>query len=189
MKNSSIGNLMDYEYSKEEHFNNLMIYGMMSGKIKKYYKQKEMSIKEYVEGIISLYLLIEKYIESGIKDIARTLRDIIVKSYIVLINIFPDKTFDSITKELIDLYERKNWDYQNAAENQLRWSGAISFKTTLEHKIARIKSYYDGIKFKIDDEKIWDTIGDLINYCMIYTIWVVKEFPRNREVNLKYKMV
>lgn len=89
-----------------------------------------------------------------------------------------------IFDNLFDIYDEKNWDYGNSSEFQLRWDGIYSFKVTIEHKICRIDSFYENGEFKVADEKLGDTVGDLINYCMIYLIWADKGFPMDREVKV-----
>ncbi|MGV9141589.1 MAG: hypothetical protein ACOC1X_01480 [Promethearchaeota archaeon] len=47
----------------------------------------------------------------------------------------------------------------------------------MEHKLLRLKSFYDGGDIKVTDEKIKDTVIDITNYCMIYLMWSYKDYP------------
>jgi len=185
LQNCTINSLLDYQYTKEEHQKNLISFQKNAQKIESGFEFKIQNINKYYQGLILLYFLIEKYIESGIQNINVTIEEIIKENYNILLNLFfSSSTIELLTEELINIYDKKNWDYQNASEFQLRWSGIYSFKTTFEHKIIRIKSYYNGLSFKVKDEKVWDTIADLINYCYIYLIWSEKGFPKERNIKM-----
>lgn len=187
MNSSKPHSLLDYSYSERKHLDNLTFYKNISQQLMRKYNYEPIDISKYYSHIISLYLLVEKYIESNIENIEPTIKEIVHASYSVLLHIYDNKGTSDIMDDLFKIYDIKNWDYQNASENQLKWEGAISFKVTLEHKIARIKSFYDGIKFKVEDEKVYDTIGDLINYCMIYLIWSKKDFSKDRKLEFVVK--
>lgn len=186
-KNENISSLLDYDYSQKEHLENLTLYKNINKRLTNKFDYEEIDVETYFKNLKTLYLLTERYIECGIEDITPTIREIIFESYSFLLQLYQDKSLNDITTELFDIYDRKNWDYQNASENQLRWEGAISFKVTLEHKIARFKSFFDGNEFKVKDEKVSDTIGDLINYCIIYLIWSNKNFPKERKIKINVK--
>lgn len=182
MQSSMNKKLLEYEYSETDHFKNSIIYSKMLENVKRNINiEDKMSINKYYFNLKMLYYLLEKYIETGNIDVAITIRKIIFISYKILVNYF-NKKFENVLNELFEIYYTKNWDYGNAAEFQLMHSGIYSFKTTIEHKIMRIKSFYNGVNFQVNDEKVWDTIGDLINYCYIYLIWASKNFPMTRNI-------
>lgn len=185
IKPNKTNNLFDYEYSHEDHMQNVLMFGELIGKTKKLInKHKEVDVEEFFTKLKDYYLLVEKYIECGMKNILVTIREIIVLCYTFLICYF-DYNYGEIAEKIMETYSRKNWDYNNASEFQLMHSGVYSFKTTIEHKILRIKSFYEGKEFQVEDEKIWDTICDLMTYCFIYAIWVCKDCPMERKINIE----
>lgn len=177
--------LLDYDYTKQEHIDNVSTYYYIKENLIENTNFQEVDFKSYYSNLYSLFFLTEWYIENNIKDIRITINAMVEESYCALLKL-TNKEVDQIAKELFEIYDDKNWDYGNSSENQLRWDGIYSFKVTIEHKICRIDSFYKNEELKVEDEKIKDTIGDLINYCYIYLIWAEKGFPmgRNIEINV-----
>ncbi|MGM0410096.1 MAG: nucleotide modification associated domain-containing protein [Bacillota bacterium] len=176
-------NLLEFKYSKEDHLQNLLLFGQIVSNVKKNFEYEDLTIDVFYTRIKDLYFLIEKYIESGIIDIVLTVKKLITNCYSFMINKY-DYKFYQLSNELTNIYDIKNSDYNNSSEFQLMYSGVYSFKTTIEHKILRLRSFYDGQKIKVSDEKMKDTVMDLINYCYIYLIWASKEFPQIRKIKI-----
>lgn len=177
--------LLNYNYTKSEHADNLYLY------INIFYKKfnfdyEKINFENYYKNLKMYYILTEQLLDENIKDVENLLIEMIYLSYQMIYSI-TDKSYMTIIDDLIEIYDDKNWDYNNAQENQLRYSGAYSFKTILEHKILRLQSFYENDDIKVKDEKLIDTIGDLVNYCMIYLMWSDKDYPVNRNIIIKMK--
>lgn len=66
-------------------------------------------------------------------------------------------------------YLKKNKDYGNSADQTLELFGDVAYAVRLHDKIARIEQLV-GSEAEVVDEKIEDTILDLVNYlCMYYS--------------------
>lgn len=176
--------LFDYDYTKKEHKNNKELYNQIYNSLD--IKREEIEFDYYFDNLKRFYHLAEILLDENIKDIENYIKEMITLSYQMLSSIY-SKEYYYIMKDLLKIYDSKNWDYNNAAENQLRYSGVYTFKTSLEHKILRLKSFHEGKKIKVEDEKITDAIKDLINYCMIYLIWSRKGYDTYRDITVTIK--
>ena len=79
-----------------------------------------------------------------------------------------NKSFETIALELIDLHNRKNNDYGNAAHQSYKEFGIISYVIRLNDKLNRLKSLTKpGATMKVQDESIIDTLKDLAAYAIM----------------------
>ena len=175
--------LFDYNYTEEEHSENKYLYTDIFYEYFVDIEYENIDFEYYYKNLKMYHILAEQLLDDNIKDIENLLIEMIYLSYQMLYNI-TDKCYMTIMDDLLDVYNRKNWDYNNAAENQLRYSGAYSFKTTLEHKMLRLQSFYNDDDIKVGSEKVNDTIMDLVNYCMIYLMWSKKGYPTERNIKM-----
>ena len=77
-------------------------------------------------------------------------------------------TFEDIAKELVELHNRKNSDYGNAAHQSYLEFGIISYVIRLNDKLNRLKSLTKpGATMKVQDESIIDTLKDLAAYAIM----------------------
>lgn len=77
-------------------------------------------------------------------------------------------SFKDKADELHDIYKRKNNDYGNSFEVSLDKYGVIAAVVRLQDKVSRYVSLTTGgNKQLVADEKVEDTLLDLINYCVM----------------------
>ena len=76
--------------------------------------------------------------------------------------------FEKITKEMADLYKRKNADYGNSFSKIYNEFGLQSTVIRLQDKINRLKTFSNlNYKMKVNDESIRDTLIDIANYSIM----------------------
>lgn len=85
----------------------------------------------------------------------------------------PEK-FEKITKEMVDLYKRKNADYGGSITDTYNRYGDVSFRTRIRDKLNRWDSLSEK-KSQVTDEKIRDTLMDLANYSILAIIEMERE--------------
>lgn len=178
-------NFLDLNYTKEEHEKNLIIYNELKQTIlNKIIKEglDNLNLDSYYNKISRLYNQIENSIENNVYDIEVFLLKIIKRSY----DILDFNYFNDIFRRLYNIYDKKNWDYQNTEEYRIMYYSPFSFLCILGQKVRRIKSQTIGINYKVD-ENLEDTIYDLINYCMIYIIWLKKGAKTIGNINFTIK--
>jgi len=75
--------------------------------------------------------------------------------------------FEEVMKEIEELSKKKNHDY--GCDSLTRF-GNFGIAVVLLQKMDRLKTFYDKEgKLKVDDEKLEDTLKDVVNYA-IYMI-------------------
>lgn len=83
------------------------------------------------------------------------------------------KHFTAITKEMADIFARKNRDYGNSFEVSLDEDGLLVTKIRLGDKYKRfaqlIKKDYDA---QVRDESLRDTLVDMANYAIMTVMWM-----------------
>lgn len=79
------------------------------------------------------------------------------------------KYFDKLTKEMSDLYKRKNHDYGDSVGQTYQDFGLVSFVVRILDKINRLKSLCKKQQ-QVKDESIRDTLMDIANYCLLAII-------------------
>lgn len=74
---------------------------------------------------------------------------------------------DKFINDRILTYLKKNADYGNSADMSMEMFGAVAYAVRMSDKVNRIESLV-GKEAEVDDEKIEDTILDLVNYYVMY---------------------
>ena len=81
-------------------------------------------------------------------------------------------SFKDKADELHDIYKRKNNDYGNSFEVSLDKYGVIAAVVRLQDKVTRYVSLTTGgNKRLVADEKVEDTLLDLVNYCVMTVMY------------------
>lgn len=80
-------------------------------------------------------------------------------------------TFSDITKDMAELYERKNKDYGNSFDKTLNEFGIVAGLIRLNDKMNRVKSIYNK-DVSVKDESLEDTLIDLANYAVMTLMWI-----------------
>ena len=81
-------------------------------------------------------------------------------------------SFKEKADELHDIYKRKNNDYGNSFEVSLDKYGVIAAVVRLQDKVTRYVSLTTGgNKRLVADEKVEDTLLDLVNYCVMTVMY------------------
>lgn len=172
---------MDLEYTDAQHHENMLIYKKIASSIVLNFERGSNDIFEYYDHLSSCFLLHESYIEKGIYDMDSMLEGIIMGSLSILSN--DNQEMEILFDELWDIYDKKNWKYGNTDEFRIMCYSPIANLMMLAQKIKRLKSQIkNGIE--LGKESFDDTVMDLINYCMIYLIWLEKGMPIIRKIKL-----
>ena len=80
-------------------------------------------------------------------------------------------TFSDITKDMTELYERKNKDYGNSFDKTLNEFGIVAGLIRLNDKMNRVNSIYNK-DISVKDESLEDTLIDLANYAVMTLMWI-----------------
>lgn len=103
---------------------------------------------------------------------------------------------DKFINDRILTYLKKNADYGNSADMSMEMFGAVAYAVRMSDKVNRIESLASK-EAEVNDEKIEDTILDLVNYLVMYVSYgtdkprllsIIEEFyelVRNPEKYLK----
>ena len=87
--------------------------------------------------------------------------------------------FEAKAMELHDIYKRKNSDYGNSFENSLDIFGVIASVVRLQDKVSRYVSLTTGGNSQqVLDEKVDDTLLDLINYCVMTVMYFETKYSK-----------
>lgn len=87
--------------------------------------------------------------------------------------------FEDKAIELHDIYKRKNSDYGNSFENSLDIFGVIASVVRLQDKVSRYVSLTTGGNSQqVLDEKVDDTLLDLINYCVMTVMYFETKYSK-----------
>ena len=81
-----------------------------------------------------------------------------------------EELFEKITKDMLDLYKRKNADYGGSISSTYKTFGMTAFLVRMQDKINRCISLEQKKESKVLDEKIDDTLIDLANYAILAII-------------------
>lgn len=76
--------------------------------------------------------------------------------------------YDNITKELKAIYVAKNNDYGNSVKDTYSKFGDVSFMVRITDKINRATTLITKNDRKVQDEKLEDTIKDMVNYGILW---------------------
>ena len=83
--------------------------------------------------------------------------------------------FKDITKNMTNIFERKNHDYGNSFEQSLDEEGLAGMRIRGGDKWLRFKNLSKGKNPLVKDESIRDTLLDLANYCIMTVMWMDKQ--------------
>ena len=83
--------------------------------------------------------------------------------------------FDSITREMVDTYERKNHDYGDSFGDSIKKYGPIAGLVRLSDKWNRLNSLILAGDQKVKDESIVDTLTDLACYAIMLRMELTQE--------------
>lgn len=78
-----------------------------------------------------------------------------------------DTTFEMVTAEMLNMYERKNADYGNSFAETIREFGFIPAVARINDKLKRVKNMVFGQEMNIKDESLRDNLMDIANYCVL----------------------
>ena len=86
-------------------------------------------------------------------------------------------SFSTVTKELTDLYEKKNADYGDSFTKTYELFGDMAVASRLHDKMSRIFSLItkDEKDIKIKSEALHDTVKDLVNYGIMWLVELEKK--------------
>ena len=180
--NKLMSDFIKEEYANEEEEYNLFLYENTALDIEENYKidkPTELSYQEFLEEILSTFDLIEVGLQDENTVYKLTLSLVSFTFRYLRENFYFDKETYWLWDRLYNQYKDKNHDYRNSAEKGLKIDGRFSFKNKIQDKISRLYSYYYNDGISVDEEKLDDTLKDLINYSMIFIIWYKKGMPRD----------
>lgn len=86
----------------------------------------------------------------------------------------PAEEFESITKQMVDVFKRKNHDYGNSFEESLNDEGIAASRIRLRDKWNRFVQLSRGRNAQVNTESIQDTLLDMANYCIMTIMWMNK---------------
>jgi hypothetical protein len=77
---------------------------------------------------------------------------------------------EKLCAEARETQTKKNHDYASESDifRNFRYFGGLGILVRMSDKLARLRSFEENGVFKVEDEKLADTIQDLINYAVIY---------------------
>ena len=79
-----------------------------------------------------------------------------------------DTTFEMVTAEMLNMYQRKNADYGNSFAETIREFGFIPAVARINDKLKRVKNMVKGREMNIiKDESLRDNLMDIANYCVL----------------------
>ena len=82
--------------------------------------------------------------------------------------IMMDTTFEMVTAEMLNMYQRKNADYGNSFAETIREFGFIPAVARINDKLKRVKNVVKGREMNvIKDESLRDNLMDIANYCVL----------------------
>ena len=77
-------------------------------------------------------------------------------------------TFEMVTAEMLNMYQRKNADYGNSFAETIREFGFIPAVARINDKLKRVKNMVKGQEMNIiKDESLRDNLMDIANYCVL----------------------
>lgn len=82
------------------------------------------------------------------------------------------RLFSGLCKELSDLHEIKDKDYDGAFEESLDEFGLMHSAAMLKHKVNRFKNVVEKKKVNVSSESIKDTLLDLASYAIMTAAWI-----------------
>ena len=87
-----------------------------------------------------------------------------------------ETTFEMVTAEMLNMYQRKNADYGNSFAETTREFGFIPAVARINDKLKRVKNMVKGQEMNIiKDESLRDNLMDIANYCVLTIIELDKQ--------------
>ena len=83
--------------------------------------------------------------------------------------------FETITKEMLELYKNKNADYGSSVNDTYKKYGMVSYLVRMEDKLNRARTLVQKQTQNVADEKLRDTLIDLSVYSVLAIIEMEKE--------------
>lgn len=83
--------------------------------------------------------------------------------------------FETITKEMHELYKRKNSDYGSSINDTYKKYGMVAYLVRMEDKINRARTLVQKQTQNVNDEKLRDTLIDLASYSVLAIMELDKE--------------
>ena len=80
------------------------------------------------------------------------------------------RKYDNIIKELRAIYVAKNNDYGSSVTDTYNKFGDVSFMVRITDKINRATTLLSKNNRQVQDEKLEDTIKDMVNYGILWLI-------------------
>lgn len=91
--------------------------------------------------------------------------------------------FEEVMKEIEELSKRKNHDY--GCDSLTRF-GNFGILVIMLQKMDRLKTFYDKDgKLKVEDEKLEDTLKDIVNYSIYMILQERKQLVDTNSSSLK----
>lgn len=86
------------------------------------------------------------------------------------------KRFNEVAIELVELYTKKNADYENSFSRTYKEFGIVSAATRISDKFNRFKNMCSGRGEPcVRDEKMRDTLLDLASYAIMTIVEIDKD--------------
>lgn len=84
----------------------------------------------------------------------------------------PAERFKEVTDLMLNTFIKKNHDYGNSFEKSLDEEGLAAARIRMGDKWLRFKNLSKGVKNKVEDESLADTLLDLANYSIMTYLYV-----------------
>jgi hypothetical protein len=86
---------------------------------------------------------------------------------------------NELTNKAREIMRAKNQDYATEQDvfRNFRYFGGLGILVRMSDKLARLRSFEENDKFAVQDEKLVDTILDLVNYAIIYYAFKQEQAP------------
>ena len=108
------------------------------------------------------------------------------------------KIHEKLCKDSLELMIKKNHDYSGKSGKEpfanFTRAEAMGITTTekgilvrMLDKMSRLSSFMDSRKFKVEDEKLEDTIKDMINYSVLLYAYMQDNKYTTPEIQLEFK--
>lgn len=78
-----------------------------------------------------------------------------------------NNSFETITKEMHELYKNKNSDYGSSVNDTYKKYGMVSYLVRMEDKLNRARTLVQKQTQNVQDEKLRDTLIDLASYSVL----------------------
>lgn len=80
--------------------------------------------------------------------------------------------FEEITKQMFEIYIKKNKDYGNSFDQSLDKWGLSVAAIRLGDKLNRFESFVKNGSFSVNDESVRDTLSDLATYAVMTIMYL-----------------